>query len=110
MKEILLALLLAAACAAPRAEKQRTSPGLVVGRSDSGQLLLAATHYDAMNGQALAEDDSGVACSQGALLCKRETLTGTHFPSWICRCEQESAMDAQRTRDMVRQLEKMSKL
>ena len=65
MRSILLAVLFLASCATER-----------VG---SGDLLrIPASHYQAMAGVALQQDDSPTTC-------KREMMTGSHIPSWYCR-------------------------
>lgn len=98
-------LLLLGACAAPTVkDEKQTKSGIFVGHSDSGKVLLAATHYDAMNGQAVAVDDLGVSCGEGAMECKRETTVGTHFPDWVCRCKSENEQDRSRTQDLIQEM------
>lgn len=103
-----IVVLAAAACAAPKVRDTRMSKsgGFVVGTSDKGKTVLAATHYDAMNGQAVAEDELGVQCADKSMECKRETLVGSHFPEWVCRCKAESDADRARTRDLYEQMTK----
>ena len=92
-----------AGCAAHRnsvspAALQENSSGLFVGHSEDGQVVVAATHYDAMNGLAVVESDIGVAGrkdTDGALVCRREMPTGTHFPHWACRYVSDLAHERQ---------------
>ena len=106
MKKMMLIAALAAACAAPAVKDNRLSKSgnVVVGTNEKGKTVLAATHYDAMNGEAVAQDDLGVQCADKAMECKRETLVGSHFPEWVCRCRMESEADRQRTLDMIQQM------
>jgi hypothetical protein len=69
-----------------------SSPRLFVGHSDTGQVVLAASHYEAMGGMAVQDTDLGLPASKntsGKMLCDREMLTGTHVPRWVCRYQDE---------------------
>jgi hypothetical protein len=92
-----LALLLSA-CAGNRAsstaarngttiELTEKGHGLFVGHTDSGEVVVSASHYNAMNGLAVLDTDLGVPAkdSNGMMLCQREMRTGTHVPRWVCR-------------------------
>jgi hypothetical protein len=61
---------------------------LFVGHTQSGEVVVAATHYDAMSGLATTDVDLGLEARKdagGAMLCAREMTTGSHYPRWICR-------------------------
>jgi hypothetical protein len=64
---------------------------LYVGRSMNGEVVVAASHADAMHGLAVTATDvaAKVDKADGLLLCQREMLTGTHVPTWICRYPNE---------------------
>jgi hypothetical protein len=80
---------------------------LYVGRGTDGELVMASTHHDAMNGVAVASSELGVTGKDDPdLVCKRETITGTHVPQWICRFKSEVEQDRIRTQQM---LDKMPK-
>jgi hypothetical protein len=93
---------LISACATPRLDG--TSSGmtratsqhrLYVGHSSSGEIVLAASHYDAMNGLAVTQADLGLpTTADGEMLCARELPTGSHVPHWICRSK--AAIEAQK--------------
>jgi hypothetical protein len=74
-----------------------------IGHGTDGEVVLAATHYDAMNGLAMAPQDIGIAKKddRGDIVCKRETWTGTHLPQWVCRYQAEVEQDRMRTRNML---------
>jgi hypothetical protein len=40
----------------------------------------------------------------GDFICKRETVTGTHMPQWICRYKAEVEEDRIRTQRMLANL------
>jgi hypothetical protein len=76
----------------PELENANRSPGLFVGHTQSGEVVVAATHYDAMSGVATTDLDLGLEPRKdvsGLMLCARETITGTHYPRWICRYEDD---------------------
>ncbi|TMB02122.1 MAG: hypothetical protein E6J64_17710 [Deltaproteobacteria bacterium] len=82
------------------------SPGLYMGHSQSGALVVAATHYDAMTGLATTADELGLASrkgSNGEMLCQREVLTGSHVPSWTCRYVEDINETRRRTHDCLDQ-------
>jgi hypothetical protein len=56
---------------------------LYVGRSVNGEIVIAASHADAMHGLAVTVPED--AKPDSLLLCRREMQTGTHVPLWICR-------------------------
>jgi hypothetical protein len=64
----------------------------VVGHSQDGEIVLASTHADAMNGLAVAVADVGASknsLGEEELICHKETPTGTHVPTWVCRYPSE---------------------
>ena len=101
--------LLMAACAAGNKDTQSDelaspagSRGLYVGRSQSGQVVLAASHYDAMNGLAVEDADLGLAprkTGSGQMSCDRDMITGTHVPKWICRYKEDVEQESLQLRD-----------
>jgi hypothetical protein len=63
-----------------------------MGHSAGGDLVVAATHYDAMVGLATTADEMGLPMrkgSNGEMLCQREMLTGSHLPTWTCRYKED---------------------
>jgi hypothetical protein len=66
--------------------------GLFVGHTDAGEVVIAASHYDAMNGLAVLDTDLGVPASesQGLMLCAREIPMGSHLPRWMCRYQKDT--------------------
>ena len=94
----LLALVLVTGCAATSAPTvlRQKATGVYMGHSDSGDLIIAASHYAAMNGLAVTDADLGLAPRQGTddgrMLCQREVLTGSHVPHWTCRYIDETEM------------------
>jgi hypothetical protein len=85
-------------------ESSTYSPGLFMGHSQGGALVVAATHYDAMTGLATTADEMGLAAregSNGEMLCQREMLTGTHLPSWTCRYVEDTQEIRSRTHDWL---------
>jgi hypothetical protein len=77
-------------------ELTEKSHGLFVGHTDNGDVVVAATHYNAMNGLAVLDTDLGVPAkdSAGMMLCQRSVTTGSHMPRWICRYQ--DAIDRER--------------
>jgi hypothetical protein len=65
--------------------------GIFVGHTDAGEVVIAASHYNAMNGLAVLDTDLGVSAkeSQGLMLCAREVTVGTHLPHWVCRYQKD---------------------
>ena len=76
-----------------------SQPRLLVGHGNHGEVVMAASHYDAMNGLAVAARDLGAPSTDaGDVFCIREVPTGSHVPHWICRYQ-----DAiERQREMTR--------
>jgi hypothetical protein len=101
VRTALLGLVVLTGCAGVRASSTttRAAPieltekgrGLFVGHTDNGDVVIAATHYNAMNGLAVLDTDLGVEAkdSQGLMLCSREVVTGTHLPRWLCRYQRD---------------------
>lgn len=82
------------------------SPGLFVGHSQDGQVVIAASHYDAMNGLAVVDTDLGLPGrkdTSGAMICRREMPTGTHVPHWMCRYTDDLAHERQLTLNTLQQ-------
>jgi hypothetical protein len=77
---------------------------LFVGHTPDGELVVAAHHYDAMNGLAVTSDEIGATSTEDGseLLCRREVITGSHYPQWFCRYKDEqervSTADRQKAR------------
>jgi hypothetical protein len=73
-------------------ESRANSPGLFVGHSESGDVVVASTHYLAMSGLATTDTDLGLPARKGGsgeMQCRREMLTGTHVPHWVCRYQED---------------------
>lgn len=83
------------------------SPGLFVGHTDEGQVVIAASHYDAMNGLAVMDTDLGLDkrndVTSGAMMCRREVPTGSHVPHWMCRYVDDMAHERQLTLNTLQQ-------
>jgi hypothetical protein len=125
-RKILLgfALLATAACATPGKSavaderpgqgagtggKSGESHPVFVGHGSDGELVMASTHYDSMNGLAVGSQQLGVTSGRdegGDFVCKRETVTGTHMPQWICRYKKEVEEDRRSTQRMLDSLPK----
>jgi hypothetical protein len=115
MKTSILGLSIAlCACAAPQHVNlasrklllQEKAPGVFVGHSETGEVVIAASHYDAMNGVAVADVDLGLAPNKsgsGGMLCRREVPTGSHVPHWFCRYTEDMAAERQFTLNMLQQ-------
>jgi hypothetical protein len=73
--------------------------GIFVGHTDAGEVVIAASHYNAMNGLAVLDTDLGIPAkeSQGLMLCAREVTVGSHLPRWICRYQQDTAHNREET-------------
>jgi hypothetical protein len=85
---------------------QEKAPGLFVGHTDTGQVVLAATHYDAMNGLAVLDTDLGLEARRegsGAMMCRREVPLGSHLPHWACRYVDDIAHERQLTLNTLQQ-------
>jgi len=82
---------------------------LFVGHSNDGSVLVSASHLDAMHGLAVPASElqaKNASDPDGDLLCRRETLTGTHVPQWTCRYVREIEEDRMRTRILLDRLPK----
>ena len=83
------------------------SPGLFVGHTDEGEVVVAASHYDAMNGVAVMDTDLGLQkrndVTSGAMICRREVPTGSHVPHWMCRYTDDLAHERQLTLNTLQQ-------
>ena len=102
-----------AGCAGSQREAQidnlrmvSNAPGMFVGHSVEGDVVVAATHYDAMTGLATTDEQLGLKArkgSDGQMLCQREMPTGTHVPLWTCRYVEEMAEIRRQTQDWLSQ-------
>jgi hypothetical protein len=83
------------------------SPGLFVGHTDEGEVVIAASHYDAMNGLAVLDADLGLQprndVTSGTMICRREVPTGSHVPHWMCRYTDDMAHERQLTLNTLQQ-------
>jgi len=82
------------------------SPGLFVGHSEDGQVVIASSHYDAMNGLAVEDVDLGMEARKGgngAMICRREVPTGSHMPHWMCRYTDDIEHERQVTLNTLQQ-------
>ncbi len=75
-------VLLLSACAGTTKNKvlvleSPRSPGLFLGHSVDGDVVVAQS-------------------GSGEMLCRREMLTGTHVPRWICRYQEDIDADRER--------------
>jgi len=78
--------------------------GLYLGRSVQGDVVVAATHYEAMTGLATTDEELGLRArkgSDGQMRCQREMPTGTHVPLWTCRYVAESDDMRRQTQDWL---------
>jgi hypothetical protein len=78
--------------------------GLFVGHSVQGDVVVAASHYDAMTGLATTDQDLGLRARKGGdgqMMCQREMLTGTHVPLWTCRYVAEADETRRQTQDWL---------
>lgn len=104
-----LSVVLVAGCAGSQRSAQvdslsRSNTGLFVGHSTQGDVVLAASHYDAMTGLATTDQDLGLSArknGEGQMLCQREMPTGTHVPRWNCRYEDDIRDQRQAARDWL---------
>lgn len=81
----------------PRGDEARP---LYVGTSINGDIVVAATHYDAMSGLAVAADDVGQMTKDG-MTCSREMVTGTHVPAWFCRYDKDALQERMATQNYL---------
>jgi hypothetical protein len=82
------------------AQRGSTQHPLFVGTSVDGDTVVAATHYDAVNGLAVTADEIGLATNDG-MTCIREMPTGTHVPMWICRFDKDRAARREQLRNAL---------
>ena|SRR5437879_3054970 len=79
---------------------------LFVGYSRDGEMVVAATHADAMHGLAVAAADLGAprdTDGRDLLICHKEMLTGTHVPTWNCRYPSEVERERMETQQLIDQ-------
>jgi hypothetical protein len=107
-KMVAFALLALLGCASHRAartaglqEHGDPSHPLYVGHSDTGDVVVAASHFDAMSGVAVAAAAIGEK-GDDKMICARQMLTGTHIPTWICRYRDETDVNRDLTQDMLK--------
>jgi len=65
---------------------------LFLGHTASGEIVMASTHADAMRGMAVSATNMGAPRDLNGddlMICRKEELTGTHMPTWICRYPSE---------------------
>ena len=89
------------------ASRSDEAPPLMVGRGLDGELVMASTHHDAMNGLAVASAEIGASARSDGntdLVCKREVITGTHLPEWICRYRADVEEAQKKTQMMMLKL------
>jgi hypothetical protein len=107
-----LSFVLVAACACATAQQVSGQPHRIfVGHSNDGEVLVSASHADAMRGLVMPASRLEVKKDSdpdgdGDILCKRDVLTGTHVPQWICRYVREIEEDRLRTRILIDRLPK----
>jgi hypothetical protein len=99
------------ACAAPNRnavpadfDRVERSPGLFLGHTEYGETVVAATHYDAMVGLATTDAELGLPTRgnvAGLMRCAREMVTGSHFPHWICRYDEEAQASRERVQNYL---------
>jgi len=89
---------------APELARKGGDRGLFVGHTSNGVVVVAAKHYDAMNGLAvLSEEIEGTNTEDGGqLLCRREMITGSHYPTWLCRYKEDDARISEENRNKAR--------
>lgn len=103
MRTSVICSLLLLGCATPAQRKledlraQDPAHPVYVGHSEDGTVVMATTHADAMHGLAVSATDLGAEKDTNGddkLICVKEMLTGSHYPTWTCRYP--SAMEKQR--------------
>ncbi len=90
----LLPLVLLLACATAQAPVDKAHP-VYVGHSLTGEPIVASSHYDAMNGSALATADGE------KMICDREVVTGSHVPKWVCRFPADVEWDRVQSQNLL---------
>ncbi len=100
-------LLLVLACAhekTPQLVRKGGDKPLFVGHTNNGMVVVAANHANAMNGLAvMSQDIEGTDVDDGSiLLCRREVITGSHYPQWICRYKEDQALIDEKDRAKAR--------
>jgi hypothetical protein len=94
-----MALVLIAGCATTKTDEAHP---VYVGHGTDGELVMASTHYQSMTGFALASTDlKATGRKEVDMVCKREMLTGTHLPEWICRYQADVEQDRDATQRML---------
>ena len=90
----------------PELSRKGEDQGLFVGHTNTGVLVVAAKHYDAMNGLAVLAGDVEAKDYDEAsrMICRREVVTGSHYPQWICRHEEDHARISEMDRNKARML------
>ena len=73
---------------------------LYVGHSNNGDVVVAANHYDAMQGVAVTAAELG-GKGDDQMFCAREKITGTNVAKWICRPQSEIDEARQQTQDWL---------
>lgn len=87
------------------AAKRGDDHPVYVAKTADGQLVMASSHHDAMNGLAMGSTEVGVKGRNDALMiCKRVMLTGSHMPEWTCRYMSEVEQDQMRTQMMLQKI------
>jgi hypothetical protein len=103
---LVLAPLLACAhpATSPQLRRKGEAHGLFVGHTQSGTVVVAAKHFDAMNGLAvLSSDIEATDVDDGRqMLCRREEVTGSHYPQWICRYREDQQRLSEADREKAR--------
>ena len=71
----------------------------------SCDVVVAASHFDAMSGVAVAASDVGQKGQKDEekLVCGREMLTGTQVATWICRYPKEIEAERRQSQEYLEQ-------
>jgi hypothetical protein len=82
-------------------ESNKEPDNLFFGHSQNGDVVVAASHYKAMTGLAVTEEELGIDPrtdgTSGDMVCERSTITGSHVPKWYCRYSEEVDRERRRT-------------
>lgn len=110
---IVLSLVLLAGCAGTQRSispdqmvESKKSPRLLVGISEFGTPVLAASHYDAMSGLATTSSELNLPDRKGAgndMTCRREMVTGSHVPHWMCRYNDDTRVSREQLQNWLDQ-------